>query len=414
VPRIRIAIAFLALCLSATALQAQGDCRSTSVDDLSGCAQRVLSGEPVHVVLTSISPLNGIAAGIGIVRSEPRPDRWRVRWTSEAVASYTSAWRAGTYLQWRRARASDDPTAAPVLNVYAQMTSADRLFFYGLGADSSKANRTVFGLRQAVIGASGVLPLAHRRLAPLHLAVTGEVNGRFVDVFSGNRDVAPSIEDLFSPAEAPGLDDQPAYIQFGEGARLTPAFAKGRINLTYVLQLEQFHSSSTRSSFRRATIDLTHEVALHRPVPLQRKGPWGVVRFRAAASSSSTSAGGAVPFYFQQTLGGTDVDGERSLPSYHDYRFRGPHRLLLQEAIEHSVLGPLGVFVQVDHGMVALARSALGLARLRHSLTIGAIVRGRGLPPMNLSCGWGGPEGHHIMVGANVSFGNGPFRPISD
>ena len=30
-----------------------------------------------------------------------------------------------------------------------------------------------------------------------------------------------------------------------------------------------------------------------------------------------------VPFYFQPTLGGSDINGQRLLSGYDDYRFRG-------------------------------------------------------------------------------------------
>jgi len=56
-------------------------------------------------------------------------------------------------------------------------------------------------------------------------------------------------------------------------------------------------------------------------------------------SESIASAGSVVPFYFQPTLGGSDVNGNTWLPSYNDYRFRAPNTLLLREAFEHSILG---------------------------------------------------------------------------
>ena len=46
---------------------------------------------------------------------------------------------------------------------------------------------------------------------------------------------------------------------------------------------------------------------------------------RAFLSTSGTSDGQTMPFYLMPTLGGND-----SLRGFRDYRFRGPHALLLQ------------------------------------------------------------------------------------
>ena len=57
-----------------------------------------------------------------------------------------------------------------------------------------------------------------------------------------------------------------------------------------------------------------------------------------------------MPFYFQPTLGGADLNGSPSLSSYQDYRFRAPNLLLLQGTFEHSLYGPLGFSFGVDGG----------------------------------------------------------------
>ncbi|HYL14673.1 MAG TPA: alkaline phosphatase family protein [Terriglobales bacterium] len=57
---------------------------------------------------------------------------------------------------------------------------------------------------------------------------------------------------------------------------------------------------------------------------------------------SITSATSVVPFYFQHTLGGSDINGVPWLSSYQDYRFRAPNLLVLRESFEHSIWGPFG------------------------------------------------------------------------
>jgi hypothetical protein len=136
----------------------------------------------------------------------------------------------------------------------------------------------------------------------------------------------------------------------------------------------------------------------------------GTIVLRLLVSAASTSEANRVPFYFQPTLGGSDIDGERRLASYDDYRFRGANLILLQESIEHSLWGPLGVFVQAEQGKVAATRSDLDLGHLRTSTTVGLTLRAGGFPMVNLSFSWGG-EGHHVIAAMNTSLLGGSARP---
>ncbi len=70
------------------------------------------------------------------------------------------------------------------------------------------------------------------------------------------------------------------------------------------------------------------------------QGSFGV---RVFSALSMSPGGDIVPFYFQPTLGGSDINGNQSLSSYQDYRFRAPNVLLIRESFEHSIGGlPLG------------------------------------------------------------------------
>jgi hypothetical protein len=82
-----------------------------------------------------------------------------------------------------------------------------------------------------------------------------------------------------------------------------------------------------------------------------------------------------VPFYFQQTLGGSDINGALALGSYRDYRFRAPNLLLFQENFEHSIWGSFGLGLMADQGRVALTRGDLGFSDLKHSFGGGLTLR---------------------------------------
>ncbi len=177
------------------------------------------------------------------------------------------------------------------------------------------------------------------------------------------------------------------------------------LQLNYLANFQQFFApSSSRNSFQRWTADLNHIFYLYgytqsAPRSTDPNGPDscapagekcpevshsrnlnGSIGVRLLLSESMNSATSAVPFYFQQTLGGSDINSAISLGSYQDYRFRAPNLLLLQESFEHSIWGPFGVKFMADQGRVALTRGDLGFDHLKHSFAAGLTLRAGGFP----------------------------------
>ena len=195
--------------------------------------------------------------------------------------------------------------------------------------------------------------------------------------------------------------------------------------------------SSSQNSFLRWTVDLDHTLDLHSvtrsasaengstapdecsadntcpPVPTSVNLN-GSISVRLLVSESITSATSAVPFYFQPTLGGQDIDSNLSLGSYRDYGFRAPNILLLQERFEHSICGPFGLQFVADQGRVAVVRGDLGFGHLTHSFAGGLTLRAGGFPMVSMMFAWGGPEGHHNIFNMNTSLLGGEARPNLD
>lgn len=292
-------------------------------------------------------------------------------------------------------------------------------------------------MRHAVVGASIVMPVNGARVArALNLSLLGEINGRFVAIRTGGSPDTPFVGDVFDEADAPGLTRQPNALQLGEGVRLRPRTFSDRLQFDHTVMFQQYlGGGDSRSSFRRWRLDLVHEVPLYGrsggvraldandpnscavtpdgdcpPISRDRRGTVGV---RALYITSSTSDGHVVPFYFQPTLGGQDVNGASALPSYDDYRFRGPHALLFQQSFEHSVWGPLGAWIRLDQGMVALTRGDLSLGDLKTGVATGFTVRAGGFPMIVVSYARGGGETHFAAT-INTSLLGGSSRPSLD
>ena len=118
-----------------------------------------------------------------------------------------------------------------------------------------------------------------------------------------------------------------------------------------------------------------------------------------------------MPFYFQRTIGGSDIDGDRVLASYDDYRFRGPNVIILQQTFEHVVWGPVGVFASAEQGRVALLGESLTQGRLRKTYGGGVTLRAGGVPMVSVWWATGGGEGSHVAVTMGSSLLGGSARP---
>ena len=444
--------------------------------DLKGlidCGQELFTGQPVHIAVGSIAPQNGFGVGLAYV-GHKTTENWRITWDSDAVASDNGSWRAGVYLKlvntYEKAPTVEFGTKGrnlkpnltalperPVINVYAQTITLNKLTYFGLGPDSTEAGRSFYGMRQTVVGVSAVKPFAAR----LSAALFGEANGRFVDIFPSSGQPSPSISALYTEATAPGLTNQAGTLQLGEGVRMRPVLFDDFVHLDYNLTYQQYFAPGDSTfSFQRLTADLSHQFSIYRKttrfiVPRDTNGPdecsvdqdsenaecsvdkfaehhecltaqganspeckelsrdlQGSFGVRVYSALSMTPGGDIVPFYFQPTLGGSDINGNQSLSSYQDFRFRAPNVLLIRENFEHSIGSlPLGFTFMVDEGKVALTRGGLGSSPWIHSFSAGLTLRAGGFPQVYLLFSWGGSEGTHTIANLNNSLLGGSARP---
>lgn len=446
-------------------------CESLALKSLAGCAELLFTGKPVHIAVGSLAPQNGFGAGLAYVRLLQPTETWRPSVNADAVATANGSWRAGVYFKlvhtpnykttvhYGKPKLKSNLTELPehtVVNLYAEATTLNTLTFFGLGADSSESGRSYFGMREVIVGSDVVKPLNSR----WNVSLLGEVNGRFVDIRPSTGQSSPSIGVLYNDATAPGLSTQPGFLQFGESIRMRPVFFSDLLHLNYEVSYRQFVApSDSRYSFQRFTVDLGHEFALYRTttrfnLPRDANGPdecsidkvrsvtgcslnrtqqvaqceavngkdsaacgaisrdrQGSIGLRVLYSTSFTQGQNVVPFYFQPTLGGGDINGNAMLASYQDYRFRAPNILLIRESFEHSIWGPLGFSLIADEGKVALERGDFGTNPWLHSFSVGLTLRAGGFPQVYLLYAWGGSEGTHLIANMNTSLLGGATRP---
>ena len=417
------------------------DCQA-KLSALFACAAAGLTETPVHLAVGSLAPKNGFAVGPAFVVHYPTTENWDVGWNADAVVAPGGSWRAGAYVTLVRTAVEEpvvvDINAAapgvtlhpyPVVDFHVQATSLQRVLFFGEGPDSRLEQRSSFGMAETVAGVRGVLPIV--AAGRVNLSLIGIVNGRFVTLRDPQGAEEPSVAALFSDNTAPGLASQPGFVQLAGGARIRPTFFNGRFRLNYSAAIEEFAAPSNSSqSFHRWSADLNHEIPITKvsvPLPSDTRGPnecgggtpggrcpastrnqYGAIAFRLLASSAG-SGSGQVPFYFQPTLGGSDIDANRALSGYEDYRFRGPDVFLLQESIEHFLYSVVGAIAVAEQGTVGSA-SGIDLGSLKRSFAAGITLRAGNLPVAQLTYAWS-PEGHRFIATVSTTLGGGSSRP---
>jgi len=419
---------------------------------LIGCAEVLFTGQPLHIAVGSIAPQNGFGAGLAFVgHHDNLSGNWRNSWNADAIASSNGSWRAGVYAKFvdthikprkavlgtkkaKKASPSSIYKEQPVFNIYAQSTSLNKLTFFGEGPGTNAAGRSFFGMTEHIIGGSLIRPIYE----PLNIGLYAELNGRAVDIRPSRGQDSPSIEQIYTPGAAPGLNDQPFFFQPGIGLRMRPTAFNNLLHFNYDVAYRPYWGTSGKFSFQRLTADLYQEISLYHTAmltPRDTNGPndcvvnpatdnkkcpkvsimrsmQGTLGLRAYTSLSMTPGGNAAPFYFQPTLGGSDINGNPGLPSYQDYRFRAPNILLFREHFEHSLGGlPLGFLLLADQAKVALTRGDLGSNHWIHSYAAGLTLRAGGFPQVSLLFAFGGKEGTHTTVNVNNSLLGTAGRP---
>ena len=87
--------------------------------------------------------------------------------------------------------------------------------------------------------------------------------------------------------------------------------------------------------------------------------------------STPTNASGVVPFYFQPTLGGSDIQSRTTLRGFSDYRFRAPDAAMIGVEYGVPVFYPVGALVFYEAGSVGNSISDLSFAHARQSAGYG-------------------------------------------
>jgi len=430
-----------------------------------GCLVPLFHGNKgLYGSFQNLPPGTGVALGLAFKDSELNLGPWRINYQIDGQGAFNGSWTAGGFLTMRlapmkegnsthpTAEAETDPSVPinphkprirtpPIvvqgplpkrlpdlagnetkllMNFYAFHTSLKQLAFFGLGEDTNPADRAFFGFQETITGMNLEHPLGYG------FHIMAELNGRWPSVGSDLHQSSPSIEQTYTEATAPGLAQQPGFVQLGEGIQFVQKFGGlgpnssfgADFNIDWAANFQQFFAPSASTyTFRRLTIDSTNTVNLMKKFTPNQGSPtsehFATLTLRGWFSESIADAGHFVPFYFQPTIGGGDIDKQRTIPSYADYRFRAPNAMVYRAEYEqpfpkYSFIG--GIF-RAEAGKIANARGNMDFSHFRHSWGTGFTIRAGNFPYVVLMYSWGGSEGTHTFADLNLSAiapGGGP------
>ncbi len=371
------------------------------------CATSTFRSRPFHFVVQSIVPGSGVGGGGRYSKDLNEKNGAQDQLQATSVITIRNFWLAELKFSSQRSINTDWNKSGESLglNIYARNRSMPNLPFYGLGPNTNVHDSVRFSQRDTSAGIEITTPFPEVSW----LSAGGRIEGLWPDIGGVTGSKIISIPQVYTEQTAPGLVAQPALLH--EEIFLRPHHRfHSRFEINYKVGYNFYQDTDTgHYSFRRFETNLEN-----RFFPEKKKHGGAIeqnyflVRWRYAASDAS--AGNAVPFYLQETIGGSDIDNQPSLRAFRDYRFRGPDLMTIQaeynrklceectpckSGVIRTVCSHLGLLVAYDAGKVALRKSDLDFSDMHQSFGGGiSIYLGKDVI-FKMAVALGGGEGTH-------------------
>jgi surface antigen Omp85-like protein len=334
----------------------------------------LITRERIYVKLGSITTGSGFAYGLGYRRSRLLPG-------DGAIDVWAGATPKGYWAAEGRVRFTGLAGGRLVAEGYGRRHEYPQEDYFGLGPDSLRSSQSDYTLLSTIVGGlAGFKPAS---------AVTIGGGLEYIAPSIGDGDDAslPSIRERFDDSTAPGLSQQPDFVR-------TSAFVEvdwrrplnARRGGWYRADLSHYADRGMNAyTFNKLDIDLRQYISFFS----ERR----VLVGRFAASTSDTASGQVMPFYFMHTLGGND-----SLRGFRDYRFRGPHGLLIQGEYRFEIWSGLDGALFYDTGKVALRRGDLNLEDLESNYGFGFRFNTDNGVILRVDSAFGSRDGKHLWI----------------
>lgn len=334
----------------------------------------LITRDGIYAKLGSLTTGSGFAYGAGY-----RTQRFFER--DAGVDIWGGASMKGYWAAQANVQAPLTPRRRLLLDAWARRHEYTQEDFFGLGPDSSRSAQADYAIRQTQAGARLRL-----QLGPV-VALGG--GGEYIAprVGNGTDDALPSIGDVHDETSAPGLSTQPDFVRtlgFVDIDWRAPRYA--RRGGWYRAEVSRYEDRDTGAfSFTRLDVDLRQYFS----ILSERR----VFVGRAFVSTSDTTGDDTMPFYLMPTLGGND-----SLRGFRDYRFRGPHALLLQGEYRFEIWSGLDAAFFYDAGKVEMERRLLDFQNLESNYGAGFRFNTDNGIVLRVDAAFGSRDGKHLWI----------------
>ncbi len=386
------------MCIFAPHIAAQSPCEKARKEpnkiNLEDCGREIFTHKPIRPLPpTSIVPGSGFGMGAEYYNEFNNND-WQNNATISGAVTYKKFWQVEAVAKFSHKAWGENNSARDRFSVttYVKHWDLPQMAYFGLGPSTKKDDKTFFSRRDTKLGMEVHNPVTN------WLAVGGAIESLWPHVEAAknlnSKDI--SIEEKFAEANTPGLTKQPHFMRYEAFAK--PHFPDRKpYILAYKIGYSYFQDTSGgQFSFGRFDTDLKHHFKIPKPDSNFD------VRFRV--SSSRTGSGKQVPFYYQETLGGSDINGDSALRGFADYRFRDRSLMVLQTEYQVNIKNGFGLLAFYDTGKVAPTLGGLGSARLRHSYGFGFTMFSGDRVYFKFYVSLGGGEGKRVFVGVPKLF----------
>ena len=327
-----------------------------------------------HPKIGSLATGSGFAFGVGY-RNRAVFNRYGTL-DAFAAGSLRKYWAVETralFPDLARGRVSAEAVAS--LREYPQER------FFGIGPDSTRANETNFLLRTARVGGrASVKPL------PFTI-VGGSIDYLTPRVGQGRSHREPPLEVHFTPDQVPGMTGRADFVRSAAFLEFDYRQPKNARQGGYY-RVERSHYEDRTSgayTFNRTDIDLRQYIGFF----AGRR----VIALRGVLSTTDAPGGSTVPFYLMPFLGGKDT-----LRGFRNYRYRGPHSLLLQAEYRWEIWSALEGALFYDTGKVALERDDLNLKSMPHAYGFGFRFNTDNAVVMRFDAAFGSRDGKRLHM----------------
>jgi hypothetical protein len=263
--------------------------------------------------------------------------------------------------------------------------SFPREYFYGLGMESSQADRSDYLLEEG--GLDAVAGYQFSRW----LALQARVGYPTTNVSQGNDDRHSDTSDLFGEQSVPGVDQQTNFLRLDTGLYLGFERDPNLPSALLGLRWARFDDhDGDHFQFNRFSIDARGYLPI-----LSRQR---VLAVRLYASRDQADSGATVPFYLMKTLGGANT-----LRGYSESRFRDENLLHLSAEYRWEANPAVELAIFYDMGKVFDDSSDFDFEGTKHSWGAGVRFKSMRRVVFRIDIGHG-DEGTRVAFDLGPSF----------